>query len=148
MKQIMMMLALVLTISTSFAFTGGEETINKKALNAFKTEFAGATNAVWTTANENYKVTFSMGDHSLFAYYDASGKLIGVTRNLSSLDLPLNLQMSLKKSYTNYWVTDLFEVSNSNGSSYYLTLETADSKIILKSTDGGNWMVTQKIQKV
>jgi len=146
MKKIMMMLALVATVTTSFAFTG-EETISKKVLNTFKTEFAGATNAVWTTANESYKVAFSMGDQSLFAYYSASGELIAVTRSLSSMDLPLRLQTSLKKYHANSWITDLFEVSNPDSTSYYVTLETADTQIILKSTDGGNWMVYQKVQK-
>ena len=146
MKKIMMMLALVATVTTSFAFTG-EETISKKVLNTFKTEFAGATNAVWTTANESYKVAFIMGDQSLFAYYSASGELIAVTRSLSSMDLPLRLQTSLKKYHTNSWITDLFEVSNLDSTSYYVTLETADTQIILKSTDGGNWMVYQKVQK-
>jgi hypothetical protein len=147
MKKIMMMLAMALTISTSFAFTDGEEPISKKVLNAFKTEFASATNAVWTTARESYKVTFSMGDRSLFAFYNASGELIAVTRSLSSLDLPLRLQTSLQKYHTNSWITDLFEVSNQDGTSYYVALETADIKIILESTDGGNWMVYQKVQK-
>jgi len=146
MKKIMMMLALVATVTTSFAFTG-EETISKKVLNTFKTEFGGATNAVWTRANESYKVAFSMGDQSLFAYYSASGELIAVTRSLSSMDLPLRLQTSLKKYHTNSWITDLFEVSNPDSTSYYVTLETADTQIILKSTDGGNWMVYQKVQK-
>jgi hypothetical protein len=63
------------------------------------------------------------------------------------LDLPLLLQTSLKKYHTNSWITDLFEVSNQDGTSYYVVLETADIKIILKSTDGGNWMVYQKVQK-
>jgi len=61
--------------------------------------------------------------------------------------LPLNLQVSLKKSYGNYWITDLFETASHDGSSYYVTLETADTKIILKSTDGGNWSIDQKFKK-
>ena len=41
MKKILTMLALTLTLTTSFAFAG--ETINKQALNSFTSEFAGAT---------------------------------------------------------------------------------------------------------
>jgi hypothetical protein len=141
-----MVLTMALTLSTSFAFTG-EESINKKAVKAFKTEFAGATNAAWTEASNYYKVTFNLGDQQLLAYYSTSGEFMAVTRYISSFNLPLNLQGSLKKSWSNYWITDLFEIANQEGTSYYVTLETADSKIILKSTDGGNWSIQQKVQK-
>ncbi len=146
MKKIMMMLALVLTVGTSFAFTG-EEAVNKQALNAFKKEFAGATDAAWTVGNNYYKVTFSLNDEKLFAYYNTQGEFLAVTRNISSLQLPLTLQTSLKRSYSNYWISDLFEVAKNDGTNYYVTLETADTKIVLKSADGTDWSIYQKSKK-
>jgi hypothetical protein len=146
MKKIMMMLALVLTIGTSFAFTG-EEAINKQALNSFKKEFIGATEAAWTVGDNFYKVTFTLNDQKLFAYYNMQGDFMAVTRNISSLQLPLSLQTSLKRSYNNYWISDLFEVAKSDGTNYYVTLETADTKIVLKSADGSDWSVYQKSRK-
>ena len=145
MKKIIITLAMVLSLSASFAFTG-ERAVNNRAINAFKTEFAGATNVAWTVANDYYKVTFNMGEQKLFAYYSGSGEFMAVTRYISSSNLPINLQKSLKKSYGNYWISDLFELSNLDGTSYYVTLETADTKIVLKSTDG-HWSVYQKVQK-
>ncbi|SRR6266496_4761327 len=146
MKKILMILAVMLTVSTTYAFTG-EEAVNKQALRSFETEFAGATDASWTTGNNYYKVTFSMNDQKLFAYYSMNGEFIAATRFISSFQLPLNLQSSLKKRYGNYWITDLFELANNDGTGYYVTLETADVKIILKSTDGSNWSLFEKIQK-
>jgi uncharacterized protein YxeA len=147
MKKIMMMLALVLTIGTSFAATG-EEAIDKQALNAFKKEFAGATEAAWTVGDNFYKVTFSLNDQKLFAYYNMQGDFLAVTRNISSFQLPLSLQTSLKKSYNNFWISDLFEVANNDGTNYYVTLETADTKMVLKSANGSDWAVYQKSKKV
>ena len=147
MKKIMMVLALALTVGTSFAYTG-EEAINKQALNAFKNEFAGATDAAWTVGNNYYKVIFSLNDQKLFAYYNMQGDFLGVTRNISSLQLPLSLQTSLRRTYNTYWISDLFEVSNNDGTNYYVTLETADTKIILKSADGSDWAVYQKSKKI
>ena len=146
MKKIMMVLAMVLTLTTTWAFTG-EEAINKQALSAFKTEFAGATDAAWTVGANYYKVTFTLNDQKLFAFYNAAGDFLGVTRYLSSLQLPLNLQSRLKKDCTNYWISDLFEVANGEGTTYYATLENADTKIVLKSVDGGGWTVYQKSKK-
>ena len=141
-----MMLALVLTLSTSFAFTG-EEAVNKKALNGFKSEFAGATDAAWTTGSNFYKVAFTLNDQKLFAYYNAEGEFMAVTRFISSFQLPLNLQTSLKKSYSNYWISDLFEMASNEGTNYYVTFENADTKIVLKSIDGSSWSLYQKSKK-
>ena len=143
MKKIMMVLAMVLTLTTTWAFTG-EEAINKQALNAFRTEFSGATDAAWTVGSNYYKVAFTLNDQKLFAFYNSEGDFLGVTRYISSLQLPLNLQSSLKKESGKYWISDLFELSNGEGTTYYTTLENADTKIVLKSVDGGSWTVYQK----
>jgi hypothetical protein len=147
MKKIIMILVVVLTISTSFAFTD-KETINKQALSAFKTEFAGATEAAWTVNSDFYKVTFTMNEQKLFAYYNKSGEFMAVTSNISSLQLPVYLQRSLKKFISNYWISDLFTVTNHDETSYYVTLETADSKIVLRSDNGSHWSVFQKSEKI
>ncbi|TMI79613.1 MAG: hypothetical protein E6H10_15040 [Bacteroidetes bacterium] len=146
MKKIMMLLAMVLTLTTTWAFTG-EEAIDKQALNAFKSEFAGATDAAWTVGTNYYKVAFSLNDQKLFAFYNSTGEFLAVTRYISSLQLPLNLQTSLKKACTNYWISDLFELANSDGTTYYVTLENADTKIVFKSVDGSSWSVYQKSKK-
>jgi len=146
MKKIMMMLALVLTISTTFAFTG-EEAVSKRALNSFKSEFAGATDAAWTTGSNYYKVAFTMSEQKLFAFYNTDGEFVAVTRYISSFQLPLKLQGSLKKSYGNYWISDLFEMAASDETGYYVTLENADTRIVLKSIDGNDWSVYQKSKK-
>jgi len=146
MKKIIMIMALVLTVGTSFAFSG-EETVSKQALNSFKSEFVGATDVVWTVGSNYYRVAFTLSDQKLFAFYDPQGEFLSVARYISSLQLPLNLQGSLKKSFSNYWVTDLFELANDNETSYYVTLENADTKIVLKSTDGKEWLTYQKNKK-
>src|SRR6266404_6827700 len=143
MKKIMMMVAMVFTLSTAFAFTG-EEAVSKETLKAFKTEFSGATDAAWTVGSNYYKVAFTLNEQKLFAFYSTEGEFMGVTRYISSFQLPLHLQGSLKKSYCNYWISDLFEMANNDGTAYYVTLETADTKIVLKSTDGSEWSVFEK----
>jgi hypothetical protein len=49
---------------------------------------------------------------------------------------------------SNYWISDLFEINNNlDQTSWYVTLETADSKIVLRSNNGGHWTVFQKSDK-
>jgi len=146
MKKIMMLMAMVLTLTTTWAFTG-EEAINKQALNAFKTEFASATDAAWTAGANYYEVAFTLNNQKLFAFYNSEGEFMAVTRYISSMQLPLKLQSSLKKECSTCWISDLFEISNGDGTAYYVTLENADTKVVLKSTDGADWTVYKKSKK-
>jgi hypothetical protein len=146
MKKIMMVVVLVFSLSTMYAFSG-EESVSNSALTAFKNEFAEAKDAAWTVGNNYYEVAFTVCGQNLFAFYSTEGECMGVTRYISSLQLPLYLQGGLKKSYSNYWIADLFEVANSDNSGYYVTLENADSKIVLRSVDGSRWSVYKKLSK-
>jgi len=146
MKKITIMLAMMLTLTTTWAFTGEKE-ISKTALTAFKAGFAGATNATWHADNEFYRVTFTLNDEKLFAFYTNDGEFMAVTRYISPVQLPLYLQNSLRKFYRNAWVSDLFEVATNNRTTYYVTLENANSKTVLKSVNGRGWSVYQKDKK-
>lgn len=144
MKKIILTLAIALGTLSSFAT--GEETVSTKVLNAFESDFAGAKEVAWTASRDFYKAEFVFNGQHVNAFYNGDGGLMAMTRNISSLDLPLNLQTNLKKEYSNYWISDLFEVSNSDGTNYYITLENADSKIVLRS--GSNtWKVYRKNSK-
>lgn len=46
-----------------------------------------------------------------------------------------------------YWVSDLFEVAKNGTTSYYITLENADTKLVLQSTGGSNWSEFKKEKK-
>lgn len=152
-----MILILVIAVSTLSAFAGiafgkpmatdGEEKVSPKALNAFKTEFNSAKEVEWTVGSDYYKATFVYNEKHVFAYYNENGELLGLTRYLSPNDLPISLQVNLKKNYQSYWISDLFEVAKNDGTAYYLTLENADTKIVLKSNAGSSWYIYNKLKK-
>jgi hypothetical protein len=144
MKKMIMTLAIAVSTLSVFA---GEEAVNSKVLDAFKKEFTTAKGVEWEAGDNYYKATFTYNDKYVFAFYNYDGELLGLTRYISSVDLPLNLQMNLKKDYADYWISDLFEVAKQESTSYYLTLENADTKLIIKATDGNNWTVHQKVKK-
>ena len=133
-------------MSAAFAYTG-EEAVSSQALRSFQSEFAGATDVNWIAGKNYYKAEFTLDNQKMFAFYDTEGEFMAVTRYISSFQLPLNLQRTLKKSYSNYWISDLFEVASYDETGYYVTLENADTKVVIKSVDGSNWTLYQKSQK-
>ena len=147
MKKMILGLALVLTLTATTAFAGGD-VIPEKALESFKSEFSTAQNISWSTDNMYYKATFVLNGQNVFAYFNPEGEFISTARYLSTLQLPINLLAGLKNGYSKYWVSDLIEVSNKAGTTYYITLENADAKLMLKSSNSGFWAMHNKKQKV
>lgn len=144
MKKIIMTLALALSGLLVFA---SDENVNENVLSAFNKEFSGAKEVKWTASSDFYKVSFVFNDQYISAFYNKVGELIGLTRNISSLNLPLQLQTRLRADYSDYWITDLFEMSGTEGTNYYITVEKADTRIVLKSSGNLDWSVFRKTSK-
>ncbi len=140
-----MILTLAIVVSTVCAFAG-DSNVNQQVLDAFKTEFSTAKEVEWSVAANYYKATFNYNGKYVFAFYNETGELLGLTRYMSPSDLPLSLQNNLRKGYENFWVSDLFEASKNESTNYYITLENADTKIILKSSEN-KWESFSKIKK-
>lgn len=147
MKKIIITLAMIVTMGTMSTFAG-EENVNPQVLDAFKNEFSSAKEVKWTAESNYYRAAFTFNGLHVFAFYNPEGELLGLTRYISSLELPLKLQSDLKKNYSDYWITDLFEVAINDSTNYYITLENADSKIVLKTTGGNTWKTHKKIRKL
>ena len=145
MKKMILTLAIVFTAFSSFA---NEEKVTTKVLNAFRNEFTTAIEVEWTVANNYYMATFTYNNKYVFAYYSAEGNLLGLTHYISSADLPMNLQNNLKKEFSEYWISDLFEVAKNGRTEYYVTLENAGKKVVLQSSNGNNWEEYRTVKKV
>lgn len=144
MKKILLVITMILTLAAN-TFAGEE--IKPEVLDAFNSKFNNAKDVTWMAGSNYYKATFIYYGSQMFAYYTTTGKLMGVTRNISSTELPLFLRNNLQKKYQDFWITDLVEESNTYGFSYYITIEDANQKIVLKSKYGSDWTIYSKQQK-
>jgi hypothetical protein len=146
MKKMITMLVLATILIANSAFANNKETINEKVQSAFKQEFSQATTISWSKSDNYYKVEFSLNNDVMTAYYNENAEFMGVVRNLLSIELPIGLQLSLKKDYDNFWISDLFEYARKEESGYFVTIENTDTKIVLQS-DGGAWKLYKKTRK-
>jgi hypothetical protein len=144
MKKMMITLAIAVCTLSAFA---GETNVSEKVLKAFNTEFTAAKDVEWTVAENYVMARFQYNDKYVSAYYSPEGELLGLSRNITTADLPLNLQTNLKKEYSGYWVSDLMEVSKTEETVYYVTLENADTKVVLRAAGGASWNQHKKIKK-
>ena len=147
MKKTFLSIALVLAIGISSTFANDNDGISKSTKTSFSHDFSTATNIQWQKKTKFAKATFSLNNQVMFAYYDPTGMLVAVSKNITSENLPVNLQVDLKNNYGSYWISDLFENASNEETDYYITLENADKKLILKSTDSTSWFVYKTIDK-
>jgi hypothetical protein len=140
--------ALILTvimITTTFASTP-TGFVNQKVLTRFEKQFSQASEVAWVKSEAYYKASFKFNEQYISAYFSNYGELIGVTKNIRSTQLPIKLQTGLKKLNKDKWITELYEFSENDGTFYYVTVENADEKIILRS-EGADWNVHKTVRK-
>lgn len=145
MKSFLITLAALLCFGTA-QLNAQDINVSSSIANAFHTTFSNAANVQWKSSGNYYKADFTMNDQYVSAYYDATATLVAVTKNISPVQLPVTLQTKLKQAYNDYWISELFELSNESGTTYYITLQDGDSKVVLKSI-GNSWQTYQKQRK-
>jgi hypothetical protein len=68
-------------------------------------------------------------------------------RNILSTELPAVLRADIKKEYSGYWITALYEVGGIKKPSYFITVENADDVIKMSSDDSETWVITSTTAK-
>jgi hypothetical protein len=144
MKRLLVTLTIALSFISLRSFANDE--VSPRAIKSFNSSFKNATEVKWTITDDYFKADFALNGQYVSAYYDTEGKMMALTRNISSLQLPIALQAELKKSYDAYWISDVVEIANETGTAYYITLETADTQLVLKS-EGDSWSNFKKQRK-
>ena len=133
MKKLILVIMVMLTTGSISIYANKKEEINKQVAASFSKDFAGAQNVVWERQKQYLKASFILNSQVMFAYYTEDGKLQTVSRNVLSDHLPIPLLIKLKKNYSNYWISDLTEMTSEDQTAWYIRLESANETIILKS---------------
>jgi hypothetical protein len=137
---------IALTSFSSLSLKAQDINIAAAVTTSFSETFKNASEVQWQNAGSYYKADFHLNGQYATAFYDQSGNLMGVTKNISPVQLPLTLQASLKASHDDYWISEVFELSDNIGTSYFATVENGDQKITLKSISG-KWTTYKKSRK-
>jgi hypothetical protein len=138
-KNLSGLIVFILVMTTSTFATNIEGSISKKALTTFSSMYGDIKEVKWERSEDFIKASFTKDDHAHFAFFTPSGELMGTCINLSPVELPVFLQSELKRYRGDSWVSELFEFTKDDETSYFVTIENADQKVVLKSSDYANW---------
>ncbi len=137
-KFLILIAAFILTITSSFA-NKIDSNVPEAVVSEFSYVFYNAQNVKWEKIDDYYKVSFSQFGTTLFAFYSKDNELMGIANYILSEELPVSLESAIKKKYSDYWISDLFKYSINDKPGYFVALENADYKIMLKSDNAQNW---------
>jgi hypothetical protein len=117
-----------------------------EVLNSFYYSFAQNTPVAWSTFRDLYKADVTINNKRLSIFYNADGESVAVAQYILINDIPESLRSDLMKTVGADTIKETFEVSNTQGSNYYVTVENEKQTKILVAF-GNKWKVFQKINK-
>ena len=139
MKRSFMALCLFALSVFNSGFASGTD-INNSVLQSFYMSFAGAKEVSASELNGMIRISFKMDDEIKYAYYTPDAELVVVTKQITLSELPKSLQNDYKNAYAGYFIADIYQFSNDNGTEYYLVIKNETSRLVLKS-DSRKWKV-------
>jgi len=137
MKKLLLAALVVAGIGSS-AFAMDVSKISSKAQTSFEAKFASATNAKWSARDNYNKVSFTLADENVEAFFATDGELIGVSRKVEFKNLPLSAIQKIKKEYASFKVTDAIEFEQNDEKAYYVSLHDGNKKHVLEVSLYGN----------
>jgi hypothetical protein len=146
-KKLAFVLAMFLTVGVSSSFATPTDNMNAQVRASFRKDFSNAQLMNEEVTKQYTKLTLKMNDMVLYAFYADNGDLLAVTRNIRTSQLPIKLLLQLKKSYNDYWISELFEMNAEGQNSYYITVENANTKVTLRSVSSSDWELYERTAK-
>lgn len=142
-----MFIAICLMVSfLSQATPAAKPVLNSRVVRAFETAFSEAEEAQWSVVEDLFKVTFTLGERAMFAFYNAQGDLVVMGQYLTTKQLPKAAQKALAEETKGYTVTELFEITEGVDSKYFVAMHNGNEKKIIASV-GGKWSTYKKSSK-
>ena len=146
MKKAFVTLFALFTIGVTVSLAAPETEIDPKILSAFQKEFSFAKNAKWEMEGNLTRVSFSLNDQGITAWYNPDAELITTARNILYSQLPISVMRSLDKEHGNAAILVITEINRNNETYYQVQIEKRAKKFLLKAYPSGNIIVLKRIK--
>ncbi|AMR32997.1 hypothetical protein A0256_17020 [Mucilaginibacter sp. PAMC 26640] len=136
MKKIFVTIAIAASLFTTniYAATSapkiedGTENVTYAAITKFNSDFARAQNASWKVSSNFQKVSFTLDDVKMSAFYNLRGELIGVTQNVQFNALPEKARKEIGTKYEGYFAKEVIKLETGDDNSFDNTVYFVDLK--------------------
>ena len=129
MKRVFVSLSFVMIAGLTTVFASDGPNVSKKIQASFIKKFTGAESVKWNATGDYQMARFILKGDRFIAYFKKNGIFEGSGKTIYSFDkLPVAVIKSLRKNFWDAEFYDMMEVSNSEGVSYWLTVEVEGKK--------------------
>ena len=120
--------ALTLMLSAFSLVSYGQKDIDPSAVpnvvkDAFKVEFADATDVEWELKDNHYEAEFEVNDTDYHALLDTSGKIISHKQEIEESELPAEVLTAIQNDFSDYKVDDAEKLMKDGEIYYQVELE-------------------------
>lgn len=147
MKKILVLMLVTAAVGFSTA-QANEKNVPRNILAAFENKFSEAEQVTWVVTEKFYQAAFTLNQQRIFAIFNEHSELVSMKRHVSPLQLPLALIARLRNDYSGFWITDVSEIHNYEGTQYFSRIENANEILLLKSINGNEWFSLEKQDKL
>ena len=147
MKKIFVSLSLLLAVIASSAFANKNTRPDPGIEEIFKQEFAGAEHVSWSRQDNYQKATFVLAGHRVIAYFNEYNELAGCIRDIFYDQLPIAVMKAADKKFPGADMQEVREITNSDGTSYLVSVNANNKKFKVKITPDGNITEIEKLKK-
>ena len=126
------------TIANSISADSENYNLNGRAVRDFARTFNDVSGESWSSSSNGYVVTFTFHETSYMIFYDQTGNKLYTIRNYHEAGLPQEIRHLVKKTYHDYDIRSVQEISNEFGatSAYFIHLEGSNQWITARITNG------------
>ena len=147
MKRFFLLLVISLAIKVTPILANGSSVPNASIIETFNKEFKGAEGVRWQQVGDFQMALFTYHEHDIAAYFLADGELIGCSRDLLFNELPAAVTKSFEKRFEGAFYEMIHEISNEEGTSYWITLEAGNKRYHVKSDANGTFLKLENIKR-
>ena len=128
--------ALVAVSLSATAFSQDVASTDQRIVDNFEATYTDATKVEWVSTENFTKALFIQNGHNFSAYYNPSGEFMATTSQVDLKEVPTFVKIILAKKYSDYNVTQAFELMSDDETAYFIAGENETQKIVLKVQDG------------
>jgi hypothetical protein len=138
-KTIQLAALLLLGTGTIFAQDIPKSQVPSVIVNNFKKEFPKANDIEWEMQGDLYNVDFEIGWFTDYeAWFNASGKLVKQTQEISKSNIPKAVTNAIKTQYKEYRIDDAKKIIENGVETYKIELEKWDEDFDVIYSKNGN----------
>lgn len=138
MKKFTTILTAAILLISASAFATNGDNVTTKVKTAFSADFTNASSVTWKKSSDFYFASFTVSGIEFNAAYNEDGELVGVSKEISSAQLPLSVTMAVSKKYAGYnMLKYVTEITLEGQTRYYVTVVNNKQAIHLKCDSTG-----------